>query len=187
VTTPPRRPSRAPVVVIIGFFAVALALVLIGAQRSTQRDAPPPAATPGTAAEPRDVTVIMRDYLFEPRPLLLMPGETVRIHVFNAGMVEHELTLGDGVVQEAWARADAAATPPAPFATRPPPSVAVDPGGLHLILPPGGHATFVYRVPLEEGLRMLCHLPGHVERGMVGLVVSSASPSVALGAKDPRR
>jgi uncharacterized cupredoxin-like copper-binding protein len=183
VATPLPRPSRAPVVVIVAFFAVALTLVLIGAQRSMQRTAPVPAATPGTAAQPRDVRVIMRDYLYEPQPLLLIPGETVRLYVINAGMVDHELTLGDAAVQEAWARADAAATPPAPFATAPRPSVAADVGGLHVILPPGGQTELIYAVPVGEDLRLLCHLPGHIERGMIGYIVSSAGPSPAASSR----
>ena len=76
----------------------------------------------------------MRDYRFDPTPVVLVPGETVRLHVLNGGLVEHELTLGDEAVQAAWARADAAATPPAPFATPPPASVPPGTGGLRVLL-----------------------------------------------------
>ena len=63
--------------------------------------APTPAASPqpGTDAAPREVNVIMRDYHFDPTPLYLYPGETVRLNVVNGGMVEHELVLGDAAVQ----------------------------------------------------------------------------------------
>jgi uncharacterized cupredoxin-like copper-binding protein len=162
------RVSRAPVVVVIGFFAIALMLVLIGSQRPGE---PPPdveIARAGTPEAPRDVTVIMRDYRFDPTPVVLVPGETVRLTVLNGGLVEHELTLGDEAVQAAWARADAAATPPAPFATPPPARVPPGTGGLRLLVGSGQQVTVTYTVPQEDALALVCHLPGHVERGMVG-------------------
>jgi uncharacterized cupredoxin-like copper-binding protein len=112
----------------------------------------------------------MRDYRFDPTPLYLYPGETVELHVFNAGMVEHELVLGDEAVQAAWAQADAAATPPAPLATAPPASVAPGVGGLRVLLGSGQSTTIPYQVPVDGILLMICNLPGHAERGMVGQV-----------------
>jgi uncharacterized cupredoxin-like copper-binding protein len=132
---------------------------------------PGPGGTPGTVAAPRVLNVILRDYAFDPTPLYLYPGETVVINVVNGGMVEHELVLGDAAVQRAWALADAAATPPAPFATAPPASVAPGTGGIRVLLPSGGSSTVRYDVPADPGLQMLCHLPGHAEAGMVGEVV----------------
>jgi len=152
------------------FFVVAITLVLVGAERSA---APAPSvlvARPGTPDQPRAVTVIMRDYLFEPTPLVLVPGETIRLTVFSAGMIAHELVLGDDTVQMAWSRADSLATPPAPFATPPPASVPADTGGLRLLLDSGATATVEYRVPETGQLKLLCHLPGHIERGMIGQV-----------------
>jgi uncharacterized cupredoxin-like copper-binding protein len=164
------RVSRAPVVVVGAFFAIAIVLVLIGAQRPSE---PPPdveIARPGTPDAPRDVTVIMRDYRFDPTPIVLVRGETVRLTVLNGGLVEHELTLGDDAVQAAWARANAAATPPAPFATPPPASVPPGTGGLRLLLGSGEQTVADYIVPGRGPLAMVCHLPGHVERGMTGAV-----------------
>jgi uncharacterized cupredoxin-like copper-binding protein len=162
--------SRAPVVVVIAFFTIALVLVLIGAQRPSE---PPPdveIARAGTPGAPRAVTVIMRDYRFDPTPIVLVPGETVSLTVLNGGLVEHELTLGDEAVQTAWSAADAAATPPAPFATPPPAQVPPGTGGLRVLLGSGEEATVIYTVPTTGALALLCHLPGHVERGMVGAV-----------------
>jgi uncharacterized cupredoxin-like copper-binding protein len=112
----------------------------------------------------------MRDYHFDPTPLHLYPGETISLTVFNAGMVEHELVLGDQAVQNAWALADAAATPAAPFATAPPASVPAGTGGLRIVLPSGGQTTVIYVVPDVAPL-MFCNLPGHQAEGMVGEVV----------------
>ena len=93
---PAQRVSRAPVVVVIGFFAIALVLVLIGAA-AAERAAAGGRDRPGghAAPTPRDVTVIMRDYRFDPTPVVLVPGETVRLTILNGGLVEHELTLGE--------------------------------------------------------------------------------------------
>src|SRR5690242_7241528 len=97
--------------------ALAIGIVLYLADANGRPVASPPIGSPGTAASPRPVTVIMRDYRFDPTPLHLYAGETISLTVFNAGMVEHELVLGDQTVQNAWALADADATPAAPFAT----------------------------------------------------------------------
>ena len=114
-----RRPSRGPVAVLIVGGVLAVSLVLLGAQLAATPAAAPAAATPGTAEMPRDLNVIMHDFRFEPTPLYLFPGETVRLNIINGGLVEHEFVLGDAGVQGAWAQADAIATPPAPFATAP--------------------------------------------------------------------
>src|SRR4051812_15374450 len=109
--------SRGPVVVLVVGAALAISLVLLGAALAGA-PAPTlaPSAQPGTAAAPRDVNVIMRDYHFDPTPLYVYAGETVRLNVFNGGMVEHELVLGDQSVQAAWSAEDALATPPSDFA-----------------------------------------------------------------------
>ena len=161
--------SRWPVFVLVAGMALALTIVLYLVDANGRPVASPPLASPGTAAAPRDVNVIMRDYHFDPTPLYLFSGETVRLTVVNAGMVEHELVLGDAAVQDAWAQADAAGTA-APFATAPPASAPAGTGGLRIMLPSGGTATVTYVVP--DGAPLLqCNLPGHKERGMVGEVV----------------
>jgi len=157
-------------VVVAGFLVVAVVLVLVGAERSA---APAPSVgivRTGTPEQPRDVVVIMRDYLFDPTPLVLVPGETIRLTAFDAGLQPHELVLGDAAVQATWAAAHAAATPPAAFATSPPASVPADTGGLRVWLGSGDRATVDWVVPPSDGLLLMCHLPGHVEQGMVGRV-----------------
>ena len=149
--------------------AVAIGIVLYLASINNLPVASPPIGSPGTSAAPRLVTVIMRDYHFDPTPLHLFAGETVALTVLNAGMVEHELVLGDEAVQSAWAQADAVATPAAPFATAPPASAPAGTGGVRVILPSGGQSTVVYVVPQKQ-LMLVCNLPGHQERGMIGEV-----------------
>jgi len=169
--TAERRVSRLPVIVLVAGLGLAVGLVLLGADLAARPVASPPLGQPGTAAAPREVTVILRDYRFDPTPLYLYRGETIRLTVVNAGMVEHELVLGDAAVQSAWAQADAAATPGAPFATAPPASAPADTGGLRVALTSGASTSVVYLVPDGGGLLLLCNLPGHQERGMIGQVV----------------
>lgn len=160
-------------VLIVGA-ALAISLVLLGA---TLAGAPPPTPAPseqpGTDVAPRDVNVIMRDYHFDPSPVYLFAGETIRLNVFNGGLVDHELVLGDAGVQQAWTDANAAATPPAPFATAPPASVDPSVGGLRIFLVSGGSTSVIYHVPGSGTLELMCHLPGHLERGMSADVVLS--------------
>jgi uncharacterized cupredoxin-like copper-binding protein len=162
--------SRAPVVVAIVFAVVAVTLVLIGMQRPGEAPPDIEISRAGSANAPRDVTVIMRDYRFDPTPVVLVPGETVRFTIFNAGLEIHDFVIGDAEVQAAWHQADAAATPPNLLATAPPASVPPDTGGLRVLLTSGERATVEYEVPGDEDLAILCHIPGHIEKGMVGAV-----------------
>ena len=158
-------------VILIGGLGLAVSLVLLRSDLAARPVASPSLGLPGTVNAPRDVTVIMRDYHFDPTPLYLFRGETIRLTIVNAGMIEHELVLGDSTVQSAWAQADAAATPAAPFATAPPASVPAGIGGLRVVLPSGGSTTLTYVVPEVGDVLLLCNLPGHQERGMIGQVV----------------
>ena len=163
--------SRGPVVVLIVGLALAVGLVVLGAELASRPASPPQIAQPGTVDAPRDVNVIMRDYVFNPTPVYLVAGETVRFNIINGGLVEHEFVLGDHQVQAAWRDADAAATAPAPFATPAPASVPPSVGGVRVVLPSGASTSVIYSVPADDGLELFCHLPGHAEQGMVGEVI----------------
>ena len=163
--------SRAPVAVLVIGLGLAVGLVLLGANLAAGPAPPPASAEPGTSASPRQVNVIMRDYAFNPDPLYLTPGETVTFAVVNGGLVEHEFVLGDAAVQQAWAEANALATPPAPFATPPLASAPAGTGGLRVLVGSGGSTTVSYDVPASGDLQLFCHLPGHAEQGMHGQVV----------------
>jgi uncharacterized cupredoxin-like copper-binding protein len=165
-----RRASRAPVVVLVVFGVVATVLVFVGMQRPAEPPPPVAIARAGTPEAPRDVTVILHDYRFDPTPIVLVPGETVRFTILNGGLVAHDFVLGDESVQRAWQAADAAATPPALLATAPPASVPPGTGGLRVWLGSGQQAVVEYHVPDTGTLALLCHIPGHIQNGMVGAV-----------------
>jgi uncharacterized cupredoxin-like copper-binding protein len=162
--------SRAPLVVLAAGMVLALVLVLWGARLAAAPAPLPDLSRPGTPDQPRVVNVIMRDYVFNPSTLHLVAGETVRFNVINGGLVAHEFVLGDHATQAAWAAAHARATPPAAFASPPTASVPPGTGGLRVLLGPGESATLDHVVAAEVDLQLACHIPGHVERGMVGRV-----------------
>lgn len=130
-----------------------------------------PAITPGTGAAPRQVNVIMRDYVFVPGIVDLVPAETVTLNVVNAGLDIHELVLGPRAVQDAWEIAHEPAANPPPGPT---PVVSVPPGleGLRVVVESGGTRTVTYTVPDDpaEPLLLGCHISDHWERGMAGAV-----------------
>jgi uncharacterized cupredoxin-like copper-binding protein len=157
--------------VVVGGLALAVALVLLGARLAAAPATVPDLSSPGTRDQPRSINVILREYAFNPTPLHLVAGETVQFELINGGLIAHEFVLGDAAVQQAWALADALATPAGLFATPPPASVPADVGGLRAVLQPGATARLHFEVPrADTTLQLMCHLPGHVERGMVGAV-----------------
>jgi uncharacterized cupredoxin-like copper-binding protein len=151
-----------------------LAIFLLGAAVAAACDsgaAPPtPPISPGTAASPREVNIIARDWTFEPPVVDVIPGETVLLHVINGGLDVHEAVIGDDAVQAAWERAEAAATvgqKPGPT-----PRVSLDPsvGGLRIVVGSGQRVDQLWTVPAfapAGGLVVGCHIPGHWAKGMV--------------------
>lgn len=150
---------------------VLLAGVLAGCTAAAPTPTPP--ITPGTAANPREVNIIARDYTFAPPTVDLVPGETVLLHIINGGLEVHEVVIGDGAVQDAWEAAEAATVgaPPGPT-----PIVAVAPelAGLRVVVRSGERRDVRWTVPQAPTpggalptLVVGCHIPGHWARGMV--------------------
>jgi uncharacterized cupredoxin-like copper-binding protein len=130
--------------------------------------APTPPITAGSSGAPREVNLIARDYAFEPPTLDLVPGETVLLHVINAGLVTHEAILGDDRVQDAWHAAEAAVADPPPGPT---PVVSVPPevSGIRIVVRSGERVDLEWTVPGGAGGETWivgCHIAGHWEKGM---------------------
>ncbi len=164
-----------------------LVAVLAAAVAACGSDGPtvPPPLVPGTVAAPREVNIVTRDYLFEPAPIELVPGETVLLHVLDAGLAVHEVVIGDAGVQAAWETAEAAtaSAPPGPT-----PVVSVPPGlaGLRVVVRSGERLDVVWTVPTApDPLIVGCHIPGHWARGMqttIRFVAPNGSPVPSAGA-----
>ena len=155
--------------------AFALVLTLLVGLVLGSCDAGPAAPTPpvvaGSSSAPREVNVVLKDWVFLPDPVDVVPGETVLLHVVNGGLEIHELVIGDQAVQDAWEIAEAAAADPPPGPT-PLVSVAPDVAGLRVVVPSGQRVDLVWTVPADPaavaGLMFGCHIPGHWEKGMKG-------------------
>ena len=160
------RARRRPAAIL----AVGLAL---GASALVACEAGPPPPTPpiapGSSAAPREVNIVMKDWVFLPDPLDVVPGETVLLHVVNGGLVVHEAVIGDMAVQDAWEAAEAAAADPPPGPT-PLVSVAPDVAGIRVVVPSGQRVDLTWTVPADpatvRALVLGCHIPGHWAQGM---------------------
>ncbi len=146
---------------------------LVAALSGCEAGEPPatPPITPGTATAPREVNIVARDYAYVPATVDLVPGETVVLHVINAGLVTHEAIIGDLEDQLAWEDAERpyADPPPGPTPTVP------DPAGFEgtrVVVDSGQRLDATWTVPADaagdaNGWFVGCHIPGHWAKGMV--------------------
>jgi uncharacterized cupredoxin-like copper-binding protein len=159
--------------------AFLLAIVIVAACDAGARPATPP-IVPGSSTSPREVNVVLKDWIFLPDPVDVVPGETVLLHVVNGGLEIHELVIGDQAVQDAWEAAELA-TVGAPPGPTPVVSVPPDVAGLRIVVPSGQRVDVTWTVPADPAdvTRLLfgCHIPGHWQKGMRGeVVVAGSSP-----------
>jgi FtsP/CotA-like multicopper oxidase with cupredoxin domain len=143
---------------------IGLAAIVAGCSSGSPGLTPRP--TPGTSAAPREVNIIARDYRFDPDPVDLAPGESVLLHLINAGLEVHEVVIGDDSVQDAWEVAEAATAGAPPGAT---PTISVAPAsaGLRVVLRSGERVDVAWTVPAGTSpLVVGCHIPDHWAKGM---------------------
>jgi uncharacterized cupredoxin-like copper-binding protein len=138
---------------------------------------PTPPVRAGSPGAPRDVNVILKDWVFLPDPIDLVPGETVLFHVVNGGLEVHELVIGVPAVQDAWEAAEAANADPPPGPT---PVVSVSPAvaGVRVVVASGQRVDVAWTVPdaaATASLILGCHIPGHWAKGMRAGVRIAAS------------
>jgi hypothetical protein len=170
ITSPPSRARDLPSfggLVLLGTLLGGL-LVGCGDPGTT------PTITPGTAAHPRNVIIVTKDYTYVPAIVDLVPGESVVLQVLNGGLVIHEVVIGGMDVQDAWEAAEAA-TAGAPPGPTPEVSVSPDLAGLRIVVRSGEHVDVPWTVPADAATRdasvggwfVGCHIPGHWQEGMV--------------------
>jgi uncharacterized cupredoxin-like copper-binding protein len=145
-----------------------------------------PAITPGTAAQPRAVVILAKDFSFIPPIVDLVPGETVLLQVINGGLVAHEAVIGEAPLQDAWEQAEAptASAPPGPT-----PRVSIDPAiaatGVRVFVASGQRVDVTWLVPADPGAptgwSIGCHIPGHLAAGMVVPIRFVGPGGVPLG------
>lgn len=146
------------------FLLAVLGLVLGACEGGAPAGTPP--ISPGTGTAPREVNVIAREYRFDPPTIDVVAGETVLLHVVNAGLEIHEVVIGAAAVQDAWEIAEAATVgaPPGPT-----PVVRVPPGleGVRVVVRSGERVDVRWTVPTAPTTLVFgCHIPGHWAKGM---------------------
>ncbi|MEI4485076.1 cupredoxin family protein [Frigidibacter sp. MR17.14] len=109
----------------------------------------------------RTVEVTMREtddgaYVFEPADLAFTPGETVRLHIVNAGETEHEFVMDT----------PHAITEHKALMEKFPEMEHDDPNAVRL--GPGEEADILWTFGDAGAFAFACLLPGHYEAGMHG-------------------
>jgi uncharacterized cupredoxin-like copper-binding protein len=124
--------------------AVAVLLVLAAA-------CSPASATP----EARTIEIEIHYSRFDPGTVDVRRGETVRFVIANADPIDHEFIVGDEAVQNAHELGTESYHPPRPG---------------EVTIPAGETVETTYTFD-GGNLIIGCHLPGHYDYGMRGLVV----------------
>ena len=156
-----------------GAVVAALAVILITVGCEAGPPPPTPPIVPGSSAAPREVNIVMKDRVFLPDPVDVVPGETVLLHVVNGGLEIHEAVIGSLAVQDAWEAAEAAAANPPPGPT---PVVTVPPAvaGIRIVVASGQRMDLVWTVPADPAivgdLVLGCHIPDHWAKGMRAVI-----------------
>ena len=165
---------------MIAASAVVVAVVIASAGCDAGPPPPTPPIVPGSSAAPRELNIVMKDAVFLPDPVDVVPGETVLLHVVNGGLEIHEAVIGDQAVQDAWEAAEGAAANPPPGPT---PLVTVPAGvaGIRIVVASGQRVDLVWTVPADPAvvreLVLGCHVPGHWAKGMRGAIVVAPPPA----------
>jgi uncharacterized cupredoxin-like copper-binding protein len=165
----PDARSRGRAGAVVAVLAIALAVVPAIAGCATGPPPPTPPIVAGSSVAPREVNIVMKDWVFLPDPVDVVPGETVLLHVVNGGLEIHEAVIGSLAVQDAWEAAEAAAANPPPGPT-PLVSVPPDVAGIRIVVASGQRVDLVWTVPADPAivgaLVLGCHIPDHWTKGM---------------------
>jgi uncharacterized cupredoxin-like copper-binding protein len=124
------------------------ALALLSGCSAAAGDSPPP-------SDERTVTLDVRWSRFSPESVEVRAGTTVRFVVRNADPIAHELIVGDQGVQDRHERGTEAHHGDVPG---------------EVSVPAGATATTNYTFSRAGRVLFGCHLPGHWDYGMQGMV-----------------
>jgi uncharacterized cupredoxin-like copper-binding protein len=131
--------------------AAAVAGAGFGAQALARHPAPPQAFGPGEAT----VEIAIDHSLFADRPLRVVEGTRVRFVIVNRDPIGHEFIVGPPAVHARHAAGHEAKHPSIPG------EVSVEPNAT---------AITTYRFGRPGRVVYACHLPGHFEYGMHGVI-----------------
>jgi uncharacterized cupredoxin-like copper-binding protein len=115
-----------------------------------------------SAGGPRVVPIELLDFRFQPPIIEVRQGETVRILAINISDLPHELFIGSGTDQDRHHALHAAAAPDV--------QDELEDGSHGIYVPAHGTSQLTYRFDRAGELVMACHLVGHFEAGMKGVI-----------------
>jgi uncharacterized cupredoxin-like copper-binding protein len=121
-----------------------------------------PSSPSASAGYPRVIGIELLDFRFEPAAIDVRLGESVRIVAINQSDLPHELFIGSAVDQDRHHAMHATAPPEM--------QDKLDDGSAGIYVPARGTAQLTYRFDRTGELVMACHLIGHFEAGMVGMI-----------------
>ena len=138
-----------------------------------------------TAADVHKVTLVMREYAFEPETIQLRVGEEVELTIQNPGRSTHEWLVGSGLLKQPDGKGFQKDLFSLLDPSRDGRRYSLERGGLAskaesiprissgLRLEPGGEVTLHFTVPesARGEWQMACFFSGHYEKGMKGTLV----------------
>jgi len=150
------RAGRGPARTLVGLLAGGA--VLLVAACSTGE----PMASLGSATDPRVISIDLLDFRFEPAVIEVRLGESIRIVAVNRSDLPHELFVGSSDEQDRHHALHAGAAPDA--------QAELDDGVTGIYVPARGSGQFTYAFDEAGEVVIGCHLVGHFEAGMVGVI-----------------
>jgi uncharacterized cupredoxin-like copper-binding protein len=150
------------------FAGAGLGLLAAGLLLGAGCSAVTPTASSTGSGSVRVVTIELADFRFVPAVVDVGVGESVRFIVVNRSDLPHELFIGTAEDQQRHHALHAAAPPEM--------QDRLDEGATGIYVPGRGTGQLVYRVDRPGDLVIGCHLIGHFEAGMVGLIRVIAAP-----------
>lgn len=121
-----------------------------------------PPSEPGATAGPRTIRIDLFDFRFDPAVLDVKQGEAIRFVAVNRTEIPHELFIASPAGQEAHHALHAGLAPGS--------QGALEDGSTGIYVPARGTGQFTYHFDTPGEIQMGCHLVGHWEAGMVGVV-----------------
>lgn len=155
-------------------------LVILGCSTGDAR------VSPEWTAGHRTIRIDLLDFRFEPAVVDVQLGEEIRFVAVNRTDLPHELFIGSPTEQDAHHALHVAAAAGS--------GDALEDGSTGVYVPARGTTQFTYRFDTVGEVLMGCHLVGHWEAGMVGMVRVGAetegrwhgSPELAQSSVDHR-
>ncbi len=155
------RAGRSSARVVLAFLVVTGLLVLAACSTGGS------AASPDSATDPPVISIDLLDFRFEPAVVDVRLGESVRFVAVNRSDLPHEVFIGVSVEQDQHHALHATAPPDM--------QDELDEGTTGIYVPARGTAQLTYRFDHEGDVVMGCHLIGHFEAGMHGVIRVTAN------------